>query len=109
MRKELKTLKDFEIPTCQDVCPDPCEGAKNLRETLRQEAIEWVKELLKLEKELLRMLYQPSSVKEFYYGDQPVDDKLEQTIGKIQVLAEFFNITEEELKEMGFKIIGDEK
>ena len=45
---ELKTLKDFEAPSCEDVCPDKCKGYETLKEELRQEAINDIKELYRI-------------------------------------------------------------
>ena len=43
----LKTLKDFKEVECGDYLPHRCEGREFLKEELREEAKNWIKELNK--------------------------------------------------------------
>lgn len=83
---KLKTLKDFEVRYVDDLTSMRYEVIKKSK--LKAEAIKWVKEILRIEKE--RGNYIKGSKNNSHINPR--------NAGKIRFIKEFFNITEEDLK-----------
>jgi hypothetical protein len=84
---ELKTLKDISLHRSfnKKGSPDFCVD----REELRQEAIKWVKNLLQNEDIKVKVLYNTRD------GTIPCNSN---NLAAAIIMAEFFNLTEEDLK-----------
>ncbi len=87
---ELKTLKDFEIPQCEDVCPNECAGAKKLKEELKQDAIKDIKRLRD---------YNPNTDEKLNLKQHIYSYRLSnETKAVIEYTTKKFNLTKKDLK-----------
>jgi len=94
----MKTLKDFECSqydNCESICEN-CSGPFIDKEELRQEAINWIKDL----NEKLRAWKEYNPLDEIGNLHNEIieqEKRINRLEAKIDLLVEFFNITEEEL------------
>ena len=80
----MKTIDDIEMPICEDICPEECEGARKFKKDLRNLLVERCKELLREKAE-----YEGIKQSELSYG---------ALMGRIKELIRLGKLKEKDLK-----------